>query len=153
MAKKGKCDVVVVAGVRTPTGDFGGTLRHLLGIDMAADAIREALARAGLAGKESLVGDVILGQMYFRNKEEANIGRLAGLKAGLPVEVPGMTLQRACASGLQAIISGAQEIVSRQSQVVVAGGAESMSNAPYELYSLRWGVKVRNAELFDSMYT
>ncbi|RJQ28226.1 thiolase family protein [Candidatus Parcubacteria bacterium] len=146
-------DVVVVAGARTGTGAFGGTLRTFLGIDMATEVIKESLVRAKLIGKENVVDDVIFGQMYFRNKEEANIGRLAGLRAGLPVEVPGMTLQRACASGLQAIISGAQEIISGQSKVVIAGGAESMSNAPYELYSLRWGVKVRNEELFDSMYT
>ena len=152
MKKDGKNDVVVAAA-RTPTGVFGGTLKNFLGIDLATEVIKESLVRANLVGKEHMVDDVILGQMYFRNKEEANIGRLAALRAGLPFEVPGMTLQRACASGLQAIISGAQEISSGYSKVVIAGGAESMSNAPYELYSLRWGTKVKDSELFDAMYT
>lgn len=150
MAKR-KDDVVVVAAVRTPVGIFGGTLKNYLGIDMATWVIKELVKRTGLEDKKTEIGDVVFGQMYFRNKEEPNVGRLAAWAAGLE-DAPGITLQRACASGLQAIITGAQEIIAGQVDVVIAGGTESMSNAPYEVYGLRWGVKTMNQELFDSMY-
>ncbi len=145
-------DVVVVAAVRTAVGVFGRSLRDYLAIDLAAMVIREAVKRARLEERLGEIGDVVFGQLYFRNKEEPNIGRLAAWKAGLPKEVPGMTIQRACASGLQAIILGAQEIIAGQCDIVIAGGAESMSNAPYELYTLRWGRRWKNEELFDAMY-
>lgn len=152
MAGKKKNDVVVVSFARTATGNYGGSLKNYLGIDLAAIAIKEALNRANYGNGNFTVDDVILGQCYYRAKEEPNIGRLAPLKAGLPLEVTGMTLQRACASGLQAIITGSQELQTGWRDVVIAGGAESMSNAPYELYQLRWGSKIKNAELVDTMY-
>ncbi|MDT3701149.1 MAG: thiolase family protein [Thermincola sp.] len=149
---KSKDDVVIVAQARTPVGLFGGALRDYLGIDMATWVIKDLVKKAGLEDKTSEIGDVILGQMYHRNKEEPNVGRLAAWQAGLGDEVPGMTLQRACAVGLQAIMTGAQEIMAGQCDIVIAGGTDSMSNAPYEVYGLRWGVKTMNQELFDGMY-
>jgi acetyl-CoA C-acetyltransferase len=146
-------EVVVVGAVRTPIGSFGGAMKDLLGIDLATKVIEEAIKRAGLEDFKDQVDDVILGQMYFRNKEEPNVGRLAAWNAGLPETVPGFTVQRACASGLQAIISGVEKIKAGNADIVIAGGTESMSNAPYELYGLRWGKKTLNEELFDSMYT
>lgn len=146
-------EVFVVGMVRTPVGLFGGALRDFLGIDLATIVIKEAIQRAGLEEHKQLVDDVILGQMYFRNKEEPNVGRLAAWQAGLPENVPGMTIQRACASGLQAIITGGDQILAGNSDLVIAGGTESMSNAPYELYGLRWGKKLLNEDLYDSMYT
>jgi acetyl-CoA C-acetyltransferase len=146
-------EVFVVGMVRTPVGLFGGALRDFLGIDLATIVIKEAIQRAGLEEHKQLVDDVILGQMYFRNKEEPNVGRLAAWQAGLPENVPGMTIQRACASGLQAIITGGDQILAGNADLVIAGGTESMSNAPYELYGLRWGKKLLNEDLYDSMYT
>lgn len=152
--KKEKNDVVVVAGVRTPTGVFGGTLKNFLAVDLAVDVIKELLVRSNLVGKENVVDDVVFGELYNRNKEEvSNIARIALLRAGMPLEVTGMTLQRACASGLQAIITGSQEIVAGQCKVVIAGGAESMTNAPYECYATRWGSKFKDVVLFDGMYS
>ncbi|MFZ3102973.1 MAG: thiolase family protein [Desulfitobacteriaceae bacterium] len=145
-------EVVVVSMVRTPTGLFGSNFKDLLGIDMATMVIKEAVSRAGLDQHKELIDDVIFGQMYFRNKDECNVGRLAAWRAGLPETVPGLTVQRACASGLQAIISGVETILAGNADIVVAGGTESMSNAPYELYSMRWGKKMLSEELFDSMY-
>lgn len=146
-------EVVVVGAVRTPIGLFGGVLKELLGIDLSVKVIEELIKRSGLEEIKDQIDDVILGQMYFRNKEEPNVGRLAAWQAGLPESVPGMTVQRACGSGLQAIISGAEKILAGNADIVVAGGTESMSNAPYELYGLRWGKRTLNEELFDSMYT
>lgn len=144
-------EVVVVGAVRSAVGLYGKSLKEWLGVDMATENIKELLKRTGMEDRKHEIGDVVLAQLYFRNKEEPNVGRTAAYYAGLH-DAPGMTIQRACAAGLQAIISGAQEIVCEQSEVVIAGGTESMSNAPYELYSLRWGKKMLHEEIFDSMY-
>lgn len=145
-------DVVVVAAARTGMGLFGGSLKDFLGVDLATLVIKEILKRAQLTECPERVGDVILGQILGRVKEEANVARVAAWRAGIPKEVPAMNLQRACASGLQAAISGAQEIQVGQCDIVIAGGTESMTNSPYELYGLRWGKRWRNDEIFDCMY-
>jgi acetyl-CoA C-acetyltransferase len=148
--KKGD-DVVVVSMARTPTALFGGALKNVIARDLAIIVIKEVLNRSGINKEE--VGDVIFGQLYFRSLDEPNVARIAGYMAGLPKEVPGMTIQRACASGLQAIITGMQEIKSGQCEIVIAGGVESMSNAPYESYTYRWGQRLRDGYMIDSMYS
>lgn len=152
MGEKTKDDVVLVASARTAVGNYGGSLKSFLGIDLAVPVIKEVVKRAGIEEIKNQIGDVIMGQLYYRNKEEPNVGRLAAWHAGLGQEVPGLTMQRACSVGLQAIITGAHEIIADMCDMVIAGGTESMTNAPYELYNLRWGRRWLNEELFDGMY-
>lgn len=131
-------DVVIVSGVRTPIGAYGGALREVPAAQLAALVLNEAVRRAGVEPGE--VDDVIAGQAY-QNGECANGARLALLQAGWPDSVPGMTLDRRCCSGLDAIFIGAMKIQTDNAQIVVAGGMESMSQA--ELYlpgSIKWGL-------------
>ncbi len=147
-----KDEIVVIGALRTPIGAFGGSLRDLLGVDMATLVVRELLKQSGFEERKDKIGDIIFGELAIRTRDEANISRIIGWRLGIPEIVPGMTIQRACASGLQAIITGAQEIMVGQCEVVIAGGTESMTNAPYELYGLRWGKRLSNEEIYDSMY-
>ncbi|MEW5911825.1 MAG: thiolase family protein [Thermodesulfobacteriota bacterium] len=131
-------DVVIVSGVRTPIGAYGGALREVPAAQLAALVLNEVVRRAGVEPGE--VDDVIAGQAY-QNGESANGARLALLQAGWPDSVPGMTLDRRCCSGLDAIFIGAMKIQTDNAQIVVAGGMESMSQA--ELYlpgSIKWGL-------------
>lgn len=142
-------DVVIVAGARTPIGDFGGQFRQLLANELAITAVREALKRADTAPEE--VEEVILGNCVQRT-DEPNLGRTVALKAGMPKETTGFTIQRQCSSGMQAIVSGWQEIALGDAEIVVAGGAESMSNAPYILKDARWGQRLTHGEFTDSLW-
>ncbi len=142
-------DVFIVAGTRTPVGDFGGSLRPLTAGQLAVVVIREVINRAGVSPAE--IDDVILG-CCAQTSDEPNLGRTAALMAGLPDSVTGMTIQRQCASGLQAIISGCQQILTGDSQIVLAGGTESMSNVPYVLKKARWGARLRHGEMTDALW-
>jgi len=142
-------EVVIVSAVRTAIGTFGGTLRDYPAPDLAAAVIKEALGRAGVPGDQ--VGDVILGQCMQRT-DEATTGRLAALKAGLPITVPGVTIQRNCASGMQAIIYGAQQIMFGDMDIVVAGGVEVMSRTPYMLNTARWGQRLQHGVMSDGLW-
>lgn len=142
-------DVVIVTGVRTPIGDFGGQFRQLLANELAITAVREALKRSEVAPEE--VDEVILGNCIQRT-DEPNLGRTVALKAGMPKETTGFTIQRQCSSGMQAIVSGWQEITLGDADIVVAGGAESMSNAPYILKDARWGQRLTHGEFTDSLW-
>src|SRR5512136_1358549 len=122
-------NVVIVSGVRTPIGAYGGALRDLPVYRLGSLVLNEAIKRAGLEPR--WVEDVIMGQSY-QNGECANGARMALLAAGWPVEVPGITLDRRCCSGLDAICFGAMKIMSGCAEIVAAGGVESMSRA--ELY-------------------
>ena len=110
-------ETYIVSGARTPIGDFGGSFRSLLSYQMAVVVINEAIKRAGIEPGE--IDDVILGNCAQRS-DEPNVARTAALYAGLPIEVTGMTIQRQCASGMQAIISGSQQIATGDSEVVLA---------------------------------
>lgn len=123
-------EVVILAGCRTPIGSFGQSLRDVKAFQLAALVMGEALKRAGVAG--DMLDDVIFGDC-IQTSEEANTARTAALKAGIPVEVPATTIQRQCASGMQATIFASQQILAGDSEMVLAGGCESMSNAPYVL--------------------
>jgi len=111
--------------------------------------IREVISRAGIDGAE--VDDVIMG-CCGQNTAEPNLGRTAALLAGLPNEVTGMTIQRQCSSGMQAMATGYQQIVTGDSNMVIAGGAESMSSVPYTLKGARWGQRLQHGELTDSLW-
>ena len=142
-------DVVIVGGVRTPIGDFGGSLSQLRAHELGAIVINEVLRRTGVPVE--LLSDVILGDCG-QAPDEANTARTAMLKAGLPPEIPAVTIQRQCSSAMQAIIFGAQQIKCGDSEAVLAGGVESMSNIPYVLMSARWGQRLRHGEMTDAMW-
>ncbi len=142
-------NVVVASAVRTAIGTFGGTLRDYPSIDLMGLVIREAVKRAGVAPES--VGDVIVGQCMQR-MDESPSGRLAALKAGLPIEVPGLTIHRNCASAMQSVIYGAQQIMLGDMDVVVAGGVEVMSRVPYVLKDARWGKRLQHGVMSDGIW-
>lgn len=129
-------DALICEPVRTPVGGFGGSLRDVPAHALAATVIRALLDRTGLAPEA--VDDVILGHCYPTMDAPA-IGRVAALDAGLPVTVPGLQIDRRCGSGLQAVLYAAMQVQTGVSEVVLAGGAESMSNAPFYSTAIRWG--------------
>jgi len=141
-------DAVILSACRTPIGAFGGALKDLSASDLGAIVIREAVARARV--EPNAVDDVMMG-CVLQAGAGMNVARQASLKAGLPVEVPAETVNRVCGSGLQAVIHGVEAIGSGYANVIVAGGTESMSNAPYLLRGARWGFRMGHAEATDSM--
>jgi len=141
-------DAVIVSACRTPIGSFGGALKDLSASDLAAVVIREAIARARI--EPDSVDDVIMG-CVLQAGAGMNVARQAALKAGLPVDVPAETVNRVCGSGLQAVVHAAEAIAAGYTDTFVAGGTESMSNAPYLLKNARWGFRMGHAEATDSM--
>ena len=131
-------EVAMVSPVRTPVGSFGGGLRDVPADELGALVIRELLERTGLDPER--VDDVVLGQSYPSGENPA-IGRLALLKAGLPIEVPGYQLDRRCSSGLQAILNACMMVQTENADVGSAGGVESMSNAEFYVNESRWGAR------------
>jgi acetyl-CoA C-acetyltransferase len=139
-------NVVIVDGVRTAIGRMGGALKDV-NVEYLAEAVmRSVLQRAGIEGRD--IDHVVWGHAK-QSSDNPNLARLAALRAGLPIEVPGYTVHRQCASGLQAINCAAQEIMCGFADIVLAGGAESMSTAPYYLRKARYGYEAGNAELVD----
>ena len=141
-------EVVVLSACRTAIGSFGGALKEMPAGDLGAVVVREAIARAGVANAD--VGDVILG-CVLQAGAGMNVARQAALKAGLPNETPGEVVNRVCGSGLQAVVHAVEAIRVGYVDTIVAGGTESMSNAPYLLRGARWGYRMGNAEAIDSM--
>ncbi|MGH2662220.1 MAG: acetyl-CoA C-acetyltransferase [Actinomycetota bacterium] len=139
---------VIVAGARTPIGKFGGGYKDLAAVDLGAAAIREALARAGIPADQ--IDYVIMGQVLQAGAGQIT-ARQAAVAAGIPKEVPAITINKVCLSGLNAVALADQLIRAGEIEIAVAGGMESMSNAPYLLPQARWGVRMGNAELVDSM--
>ncbi len=142
-------DVVIVSYARTPIAKFGGSLASLRAFELAGVAMETAVARAGI--EKSLLDDVIMGDC-IQAPSEANTARTAALHIGIPVEVPAVTIQRQCSSAMQAVIFGSQQIMCGDSEVVLAGGTESMSNAPYALPSARWGQRLQHGEMMDIVW-
>ena len=140
-------EIVIVSAVRTAVGRLGGGLKDVEPEDLGKLVIKEAIARAGIEPGE--VDEVILGQTK-QSADAANLARVASLKAGLPVEVPAYTVMRQCGSGMQAIHNAAQAIMIGEADIVVAGGVENMSKAPYYLRGARYGYGAGNAVLVDS---
>ncbi|MBH0332301.1 acetyl-CoA acetyltransferase [Brevibacillus brevis] len=141
--------VVIAAAGRTPIGTFGGVLKDVSARKLAETVIRGVIDRSGLGASQ--INEVILGNCIQRT-DEPNIARVAALDAGLGKEVTGFTIQRQCASGMQAIVSGASQILLGDSEIVLAGGVESMSNAPYVLKNARWGKRLTHGEMTDAMW-
>lgn len=143
-------EVVIVSAVRTPIGDFGGALRDVTALQLGTLVVEEALRRAKGLEKEQ-VEEVIFGNCGQRS-DEPNIARCIALQAGFPVETTGFTIQRQCSSAMQAIVSAYQEITLGDAEIVIAGGVESMSSAPYVLKNARWGQRLQHGEMTDSLW-
>jgi acetyl-CoA C-acetyltransferase len=131
-------DAVICEPLRTPVGGFGGTLREVAAHELASTVIRALVERTGLPPES--VDDVLLGNCY-PSMDAPAIGRVAALDAGLPVTASGLQIDRRCGSGLQAVLYAAMQVQTGASEVVLAGGAESMSNASFYSTAMRWGVK------------
>ena len=140
--------VAIVSPVRTAVGNFGGTLRDVSAAELASTVIKETLDRSKL--DPARVDDVILGHGYPSGENPA-IGRLAALKAGLPIEVPGYQLDRRCSSGLQAILNASMLVQTENADVVIAGGVESMSGAEFYSNESRWGARFGSVTFHDRL--
>jgi acetyl-CoA C-acetyltransferase len=143
-------DVVIVSAARTPIGKFGGSLKDVRASSLLALVMKEVLKRAGNPDP-SILDEVVTGDCA-QCFDEANTARTAMLKAGLPVEIPAHTIQRQCASSMQALAAAAQMIKAGDADVVLVGGVESMSSAPYYLPNARWGMRLMNHEVVDSVW-
>ncbi len=141
-------DVVICEPLRTPVGRFGGALKDIAPEDLAATVIRELMARTGITGSD--VDEVILGQASPSGENPA-IGRIAALNSGLGVDVPGLQVDRRCGSGLQAVLQAVMQVQSGGSDLVLAGGTESMSRAEFYATGMRWGVKGEAVSLNDRL--
>jgi acetyl-CoA C-acetyltransferase len=141
-------DAVICEPLRTPVGGFGGMFKDVPVTELAARVISELMARTSLPAEA--VDDVILGQGY-PNGEAPALGRVAALDAGLPIETPGMQVDRRCGAGLQAIMLGCMEVQTGAADLVLAGGAESMSQAEFYATGMRWGVKGGSVALEDRL--
>jgi acetyl-CoA C-acetyltransferase len=143
-------DPVVVAAARTPIGTFGGMFKTLHDTDLSIPVIQKLVSQAGLMDQH--IDDVIWGCCYQRTTQETNLARVAAIKAGIPVETPGVTLQRVCTSSLQAIVYAAWAIRLGEADIVLAGGSESMSTVPYTIEGARWGFRIREQVIRDPMW-
>ena len=142
-------EVFVLSGVRTPIGKYGGGLASIPPCDLAAQVVREAVSRAGVSADD--VGHVVFGNVIHTEARDMYISRVAAIDGGLNKETPALTVNRLCGSGMQAIVSAAQAIMLGDCEVAVAGGAESMSRAPYWLPTTRWGQRMGNGVTLDPM--
>ena len=140
-------DVFVLSAVRTPIGKYGGGLASVPPCDLAASVVREVVSRAGVTADD--VGHVVFGNVIHTEVRDMYISRVAALNGGLNQETPALTVNRLCGSGMQAIVSAAQAIMLGDCQVAVAGGAESMSRAPYWLPGMRWGQRMSDGVAVD----
>jgi acetyl-CoA acyltransferase 2 len=143
-------DVVFLSGVRTGFGAFGGSLKDLSAIDLGVAASRHAIQRSGVPASD--VGHVVFGNALQTSADAIYLARHVGLKAGLPIETPAVTVNRLCGSGFEAITQGAQLILLGEADAVLAGGAESMSQAPHVVRGARWGLRLGPAPLEDLLW-
>ncbi len=141
--------VMVASAVRTPIGKFGGCLSSFSAADLGVVAVKEALQRSGIEGRD--VDEVIIGHARQAGNGP-NLARQISYRSGVPLEVPAFTVNKACGSGLKSIILGYQEILLGNADVIVAGGAESMSNVPYLVPNARWGLRMGDQPIIDGMH-
>jgi acetyl-CoA C-acetyltransferase len=142
-------EVVVLSAVRTAVGKYGGALKSMPPTELGARVVREAIRRATVAPAE--VGQVVFGNVIHTDVKDMYLARVAAIHGGVPAEAPCLTVNRLCGSGLQAILSAAQSIHLGEAEVAVAGGAESMSRAPYCIDGLRWGQHMNDTTAVDVM--
>ena len=141
-------EVVIASAARTAIGSFGGTLKTIPAVELGAIVVKEAINRAGI--KPEQVEEVVLGNVIQAGLGQ-NPARQATLKAGIPDEVPAMTINKVCGSGLRTVALAAQMIKAGDADIVVAGGMESMSQAPYAIKDMRWGHKMNSTQLTDAL--
>jgi acetyl-CoA acyltransferase 2 len=144
-----RSDIVFLSGVRTGFGAFGGALKDLSATDLGAVAAKAALERAGVDPAE--VGHVVVGNAMQTSADAAYIARHVGLRAGCPIATPALTVNRLCGSGFEAIVQGAHQILLGESQLVLAVGAESMSQAPHAVRGIRWGTRLGAAPVLEDL--
>ena len=144
----GEREVVVLSGVRTAIGKYGGSLKDHAPTELAAVVVREGVKRAGIDAGE--VGHVVFGNVIHTDVHDMYLSRVAAIKGGLPIETPAFTLNRLCGTGLQAIVSAAQLIMLGDADVAVAGGAECMSRGQYWVPGLRWGQRMNDGSVVDA---
>lgn len=143
-------DVVIVAAARTPIGSYGGAFKDMRAPALTVPVMHELIRRSGI--DPGIINDVIWGCCYQRTKDETNLARVAALQAGIPVEVPAVTLHRTCTSAMSGVVFGTQAIKCGDAQVIMAGGTESMSTVPYTLDGMRWGAQMKHTEVRDAMW-
>jgi acetyl-CoA acetyltransferase family protein len=143
-------EVYVMQGARTPFGAFGGAFKDVSAIELGAAAARGAIERSGV--DVASIDHVIFGNVIQTSPDAVYMARHVGLRAGVPVEVPALTVNRLCGSGLQAMISGAQAMMLGEADTILAGGTENMSQAPFQSYGARWGLRLGNAQLTDYLW-
>lgn len=141
-------EIIIASAVRTPIGSFGGVLADVSAVELGAVAIKEALKRAGISGEQ--VDEVYMGCILQAGLGQG-VARQASVKAGIPVEVPATTINMLCGSGLRTVSMAAQTIIAGDNDIVVAGGTENMSQAPYVLPKARWGLRMGDNTVVDSM--
>jgi acetyl-CoA acetyltransferase family protein len=144
-------EVVFLSGVRTPFGTFGGTLRDVSAIDLGVVASKAALDRATIA--PASIQQTIFGNVLYTANDSLYFARHVALRSGCPVESPALTVNRLCGSGFQAVVSGAQEIITGESEVCLVGGSESMSQAPHAVRGIRWGVPLGTTPSLEDTLT
>lgn len=148
MSETNAKEVVIVSACRTPIGSYGGAFKALKALDLGTIAVKEAIKRAGI--KESDVDEVVLG-CVLQGGLGQNIARQISVNAGLPIEVPALTINKVCGSGLRSVSLAASLIKAGDADVIIAGGVESMTNAPYFNEKLRWGARMGDAKDVDLM--
>jgi acetyl-CoA acetyltransferase family protein len=144
-------DVVFLSGVRTPFGTYGGTLRDVSAIELGVVASKAALLRASIA--PTSIQQTIFGNVLYTSNDSPYFARHVALRSGCPVESPALTVNRLCGSGFQAVVSGAMEIISGESEVCLVGGSESMSQAPHAVRGIRWGVPMGKSPVLEDTLT
>lgn len=141
-------EAVIVAAVRTPIGTFGGSLKDVSAVDLGVTVVKGALEKAGLQPEQ--VDEVILGNVLGAGLGQ-NIARQVSVKSGIPISSPAFTINKVCGSGLKTIQLAAQAVLLGDAEIVVAGGTENMSQAPYVLQSQRWGSRMGNSQVVDTL--
>ncbi len=141
-------DVVIVSAVRTPIGSYGGALKDVSAVELGTVAVKEAMKRAGIT--PDMVDEVIFGTVLQGGLGQ-NVARQVSIAAGIPIEVPSMTLNKVCGSGLRTVSLAAQIIKAGDADIIVTGGTENMSQAPYLAPDVRWGARMGDTKLIDYM--
>src|SRR5215469_5099886 len=142
-------EVVVLSAVRTPVGKYGGALKDIPPTVLGAKVVAEAVKRAQIEPKA--VNQLVFGNVIHTEPKDMYLSRVVTINAGLPVEIPALTVNRLCGSGLQAIVCAAQTILLGDTQAAIGGGAESMSRSGYWIPGLRWGQRMNDATVIDAM--
>ena len=144
-------DIYILGGARTPMAEYTGKLKDFSALDLGALASRAAMARTNVAPE--IVDHVVFGNVLQTSADAVYGARHVGLRAGVPIEVPALTVNRLCGSGIQSAISGGQMILLGEADVVLAGGTESMSQAPHVIRGLRSGLRLGQGQLEDYLWT